>query len=760
MKYLFIEIEAVKIIVSHNKLQSVEFEEAKSIVNFLQTGNFDKDYYLGLFFKKTEEGFFIQSVTPDHKKAIVFDFTTFKSFSEKKEDDIITVFQKVLKFGIKAWNNMSLGPNELYATQKDHALGIVFPFPWTSKDSYRIILERNPLGKRAEKRDHNYLLVVADATQEIQLQPNYTLFRKIIDEAAKVCIPGVSKSDSGQAFALKAIDLHETDGTKNNLNIYGLSDWNYHLTTTQKNFVFKALTDRPERIEGAAGTGKTISMILRCINLLESKLTSQENFNILFITHSISSKNLIKDLLENNYPGVGKYYDRNYSPVSINVETLHEWCINNLNLPLSYTELLDRDAQDSKHLQLMHLEEALSEAMANDFASFSPILSETFKAFISSTKKEELLEMLQYEISITIKGRASDNLDKYKKLNRLKYSIPVESEHDLVFLYVIFKKYQNKLSNVGVFDTDDIILTSLNQLDTPIWRRRKASAGYNALFIDETHLFNLNELSVFHHLCKDENQLNIIYAIDKSQAIGDRGLTNEVINESLGFPALENISSEMYQTVFRCSPDIVNLAFSVLSSGATLFTSFENPLNKVQYAFTHGEERKSKSPKFQLYESDESMISDSFAIAERLCNELDTLKSKVLIISTSNELATKIHGYAKKMNKPFEVLKSRGDIEVLKTAIKTNRFVLSHIDYVGGLEFDAVVICGADKKRVPPTDENENESFHFLNYAWHNRMYVAITRAKYSVYLQGERARGISKLLEKAIHSKILMAEA
>lgn len=80
-------------------------------------------------------------------------------------------------------------------------------------------------------------------------------------------------------------------------------------------------------------------------------------------------------------------------------------------------------------------------------------------------------------------------------------------------------------------------------------------------------------------------------------------------------------------------------------------------------------------------------------------------------------------------------------------------FVLGDIDYVGGLEFDAVFIVGVDKGRVPPEDNNLSS---FIKYAWHNRMYVAVTRAKYAVKMWGNVNKGESIVLQSAIASQII----
>lgn len=126
----------------------------------------------------------------------------------------------------------------------------------------------------------------------------------------------------------------------------------------------------------------------------------------------------------------------------------------------------------------------------------------------------------------------------------------------------------------------------------------------------------------------------------------------------------------------------------------------------------------------------------------------------------NRELLNQTEQIAAAANKPYEVIKQRGDIEVVRSAEKKNRYVLGMIDYVGGLEFDAVIILGVNKGRVPTVDEDEHkESLHFQSYAWHSRMYIAITRAKYAIVLMGDKTRGDSALLSSSIASGMLKVQ-
>ena len=67
------------------------------------------------------------------------------------------------------------------------------------------------------------------------------------------------------------------------------------------------------------------------------------------------------------------------------------------------------------------------------------------------------------------------------------------------------------------------------------------------------------------------------------------------------------------------------------------------------------------------------------------------------------------------------------------------------------MEFEAVVIIGVDDGRVPPSKLSKNEAYHVISYAWHSRMYVAVTRARYAIKMIGDMSRGASPLLYSSI---------
>ncbi|NOQ27786.1 MAG: hypothetical protein GQ564_20680 [Bacteroidales bacterium] len=761
MDYLYIDYNAIEKIISERRFQSYEFNDSVILIDFLSC-KIQNHKYHNIVLEKTTRGGFIYSGVQS-KKGVIFDFENFNAFQNEKfkGEEKITILQKTLKYAMKHWNNNPLSSCEKNILDTNHSL--VYPFPFTTGETYRVLIDKKADEKKQNSRGLDFLLVYSDGYDSKSYSPSLTHFKKAFEEAKDVCsIVENEKQPEGESEAALQVSNLVSNGEFKSINSHlGFDNWKFLLTNKQREFVEKDINGT-ERLQGAAGTGKTLSMILRCINLLKNYDVKKKEINILYLTHSVATKNQIEDVFATNLPEYVQYKDKAYSNQTISVTTLQEWCLSFLGGSIDSSEYLDIDAQDSKELQLMYIEQSLDNTIKNDFESYKEICSPRFVEYFTETyakDKEELLELLQHEIAVTIKGRAQEDFDTYMLLPRIEHTIPVSKTHegDLNFLFLIYESYRKSLQVVNQFDSDDIAITTLQQLNTPIWRRRKQKDGLDCIFIDETHLFNINEISVFHHLLKDAVKNNIIFVLDKSQAVGDRGLDDKVLNSSLGI--IDKSEESQLKTVFRSAPQIVSLAFNILSSGASLFVNLENPLEKVNYSFTQQEEKKAELPEYYFELNDELMVKKAFELAESIKQTKSISRSNILIIATTPTLLNDLDKFSKSKNKPVEVLKRRGDTELMKKADHTNRFVIGGIDFVGGLEFDAVIICGVDKGRVPAVSNFNSETSHFIKYSWHNRMYVAITRSKYIVNLIGNKARGTSEMFESAISNDLIITK-
>jgi len=763
MKYICIDDGALEELISGREYQSIDFEEGDRLIKSLSG---DVAFLAKMrkiaFFQDGEGAFLTTPGTWKQKKYLVIDCEQSALFTELRSGESLQSFQKLLRFCAKYWSGGIYNNSEKIVSGSTKA--IIFPLPYSTKP-YRIAIERAPWSDRLKKRDMDghFLLVYKtgwEGANSATETPDETNFRRVFERLKEVYSVTSRAHDqamrAGRREQIAVTGLDQSIGATHTIH-NPFDDWVPRLTAQQRKFVF-ADSQTPHRLVGPAGTGKTLSLLLRTVCVLRDAAQNNKTFKALLVTHSEATRQSIKDALSVIDRDAFQDKEHGIEPVTLSVETLASLCASVLQQSISESEFVDRDAQDSKLLQQMYIEQAVERVKSEDLPSFKPHLSSDMRVVLEAKSNEDLAVLFQHEISVLIKGRAGDAYDIYKNCPSLKYGLPISNDADKGLSFQVFKRYQEQLEASSQFDTDDVVISATGQLDTPIWRRRRAREGYDFIAIDETHLFNINELHVFHHFTRSADSLPISFTVDHAQAVGDRGW-NDIDTFSILFGEDSNVNEEKtsVSAVFRSSPQIRDFCQSVLASGATLFTNFDNTLASSTSAFTDEEERRSKPVRFIEYPDDASLVLGAFQRAEELQAETASSRSHVLITTLDDELLQMLHDYSLSNNKPVTYLKRRGDFTSVKNAEKSGHMVLGHADFVGGLEFDVVVVVGVDKGRVPQEGETKvSNSRSFASYAAHNRLYVAASRAKYALNLLGVQSRGPSDLLVFAARNELI----
>lgn len=742
MKYILFTYDALVEVTSGRFYQVSDFDSGRKLLQMMVSGDASHWNSNRLCITSNEKGIIISTYAVDKKRGLIFDMETFKGFSQCPEDKRMMLLQRILKYAIRYFDKLPLVKCEKEIQNTN--LTIVYPYPFVAiKNVDKVFIDRNSFKQNRKGKD--FLTVFGFGVDE-GVTFSATNARKAVEDLEQYNIEKKEKDTDSTSF-MKITELEPFDLPIDSRMDY--DSWMAYTTNSQKSFITKSVNG-PERLEGAAGTGKTISMILRCVHILKQKIAANEPYRIIFVTHSLATKERIIEVFKNVWEEFELYHEtKDYTDKNIiNITTLQEWCGEHLGAHTVHSDqYLDKDAAESKIWQLMYVEQAFAKIYGQTKASLQVLCSKEFNRFLSETNKDVLSELFQQEIAVMIKGRAGQNIVKYKALSRPKYAMPLKNDADKDFVFAVYKEYRQSLIEKNKYDNDDIVLSALKNFEMPIWDRLRSTEGYDCCFIDETHLFNINELTIFQYLNKDTTANHIVYAIDKSQAVGDWGIDESLITSAFG---VKPEAESGYNVMFRNSPEIVDLAFCILSHGASLFTNFDNPLDYFEYGFTRDQEQKCTFPQYYLYNTDESMLNGLFVLLNEQCREKSLKKANVLVAFTTEALLHEAQKISIERHIPFECLTSRCDINTVNKAVQNNKFVYAGIDYVGGLEFESVFIVGVDKGRVPPEGGDNDESSHILSYAWHNRMYVAITRAKYSITLIGNNVTGESPLLELA----------
>ena len=747
MSFIYVTYDAISEMVRLRQFHSPEYDEGMTMVNIVRGTKYELPR-CPIHIQESTNGVVCYTDSRSREKGLLIDHECIQELARETDEHIVNIFQKMLKCCMRMFAGVRPAPNEHVS---NNTLMVVFPFAKGSMfGSNRVLIDKNTQ-KEAIRKDQILYTAYYYGSTESRVDINASEIKRNIKEinALQLETINISSEENDQIKSLYMGQLEPLE-LKLDSNL-GYDNWKYYLTKAQKEFIERDISGA-ERLEGAAGTGKTLAMILRCIYLLR-----KNNFEkrYIFVTHSIATKNHILDVFKSNLPEINEHLitEDNFFG-SLLVTTIQEWCIKYLGAYISETEYLDRDARESKEYQLYVIADAYSEVKMKDMTTYEKLCSPEFLNFIKIHDDNALFELLQYEIGVVIKGQAGGDIEVYKKLKRPKYGIPCKKDADYNLLFLIYTKYQEKLEVSGQYDSDDIVISATHQLTAPIWKRRRDKEGFDACFVDETHLFNKNELNIFHYLNKTAIKNHIVVAIDRSQHIGEPTIYDEDSMEEMNLGKKNAIASK-FKTMFRSSPDIVTLAYSVLSSGIQLFgNELENPMENTISDFTADEENKFSQPQYLLLPSEDDVVEKAFSEADRYVSENGCKRSDVLIIGVSSYYSQKLEDYAHKHNKAAVCIKKRGDTEIYKDADENQRYVIGDIDYIGGLEFLYVVIAGIDADNVPPSKTSgENEgSYMYVKYSWYNRMYVALTRAKYGVTLIGCKVYGVSPLLEGAVY--------
>lgn len=742
MKYLAIDYNATKEIVSSRALQSADYAEGQSFARSLKREGAEYFSHELRFIEKGEGGFIV-SRKIERSKLLVFDINDF-NFLGRSDQDVITIVQKCCRVAIKMWDSIggfTLREKHIHGSSKV----VLFPLSFAVENPFRVLLDKAPDSRRQHKRATEHFLVFWAGHGEYDQPPALANLRKAEDDCSSLSCDEFFSDHSAETIDERFLSVETTSYPGKFSSPYmGMEFWKTNLTQSQKNFVFSKRLG-PDILKGAAGTGKTLCLVLRCIHQLESHKLVCKNLKTVLFTHSIASKEVIENLVVANG---GEAYLLPSSPQFLLITTLQEWCIENLQGRISATEYLDKDALESKNTQLLYISDAYDDFLREDFVTSKRFISKELKTFLENQDAWTTTMYLQNEISTYIKGRAGENFEVYKSLDRASTAIPALQEDDFNTLFYIFNGYQRKLTELNLFDSDDITISALQETSTPIWRRRRIKDGFDVLYIDETHLFNENELSLFHNLLK-QDATNIVFTIDRSQAATDSAIDAARIHSVFGNSDAEERFG--FGTVFRSTTEIIDLASCILASGAAIFSSMENPLTEVAGTAVAYGNSNCLPPYFIGCQNRLTLLSTAFSEADAIASHLKVNRSDVLIVPADDDLVSEIKAWGDENGLEYISIERRGDVGAVNEAGRQSRYLIGGMDYIGGLEFSAAVIVGVDKDKFPPRSTASNGTSHYLRYRSYTRLYVAITRAKYMVAFLYESAKGISETLQAAL---------
>lgn len=293
-------------------------------------------------------------------------------------------------------------------------------------------------------------------------------------------------------------------------------DWNAFLTDEQKHLLSEDIRSSI-RIVGPAGSGKTLSLCLRAIQISRDEDVKRKEARILLATHSWAMSERIDGVLRALNSGV--------SPERITVFPLmslldmHAGHVGN-----GRVEIIGDDSSDGRNKTIDIIATVVEGIETGSSAGLSNWLVDGLEHVPGSKPRRELIINLYEEITgvLSASGVAPDDADAvrdYLRAEREDWMPPFASMQDRAFVVDVYKSFLGKLVDRAAITTDQFILDSIRVLETFSWRMRRETEGYDFILVDELQLFDPQERACLELLGRSKNGVPFVSAEDPSQGV-------------------------------------------------------------------------------------------------------------------------------------------------------------------------------------------------------------------------------------------------
>lgn len=523
---------------------------------------------------------------------------------------------------------------------------------------------------------------------------------------------------------------------------WGYSDWirpESPLTKLQREILQSdIILQQPLRIIGAAGTGKSLLMQLLAMRRLEDAKQQGVPISVFYIVHNSELETTIRQRF--SALGADGYLSEQGEQRLI-VKTLFAYSCEQMNLDKSI--LIDKDASQTKMFQRFVVRETMDQLLSEkaNLIAKSELLK---KVSEDHTLRDLFADIIVSEIGVGIKGHDLNNdrrgyVDAERPLTRF-HSKLIKAERE--FVYEVFLAYDNRLKIQSEWlDSDDVAISYLGILKTPLWDLKRKKQAFDFVFIDETQLFNQNERQIFRFLTKRaDSNLPIAIALDEAQEL--RGNSNS----GFGVLGIEHLANETLPDVYRSTREILNLAFFIIQRTTDLFGTDFPDFTKTTISRLDGETNHVKPT-----------ICSKGNIGVLVKNEVSNLRRSgvrqiAIIVHAERHMADVLKGLRDSGKENIVIAEKRGEYINPKKPI----IYVSRPELIGGQEFDAVIAVGLEHGLVPPIIDGHAGLMEALEQQSLREMYLSFTRAKTRLSIINALNSTPTTVIQNAIEKQII----
>jgi len=622
----------------------------------------------------------------------------------------------------------------------DGSLLSVYAQPIRRKTGVRIYFDQKPAGEQ-----NIYAYAIDDPRPLREVPPDLNIYRAAIStyEDALFAEGAVSAPVGNYGILLRNpfAERLVSAGT--------LSEWYpRRLNEDQLRFV-KEPSDKPIRLRGAAGTGKTQAMVIKCLKELYEADAQDKTNATAFLTHSSAlAHEVIRGMLYALDPS--QKWAELRTPDGkprLWLGTLYELAAELSDYQKKGLRPLALDGIEGRELQRLLIGEAIQSACSDARVALTLLKQSSVLAprLVSSENRDLLVDEIMNEFACVLDAenarRGTESAAKYLRARRESWQMPLPTEQDRALILEIYEYYRQSLQREGLLSLDQMIADFGRYLTSHEWQQLKGRDGFDTIFVDEYHYFGRLEAMTLHGLFKPRAERNsrwpLIMAYDLKQSPNDIALGGGI--EKFKNPGVgESLPLDLTE-VFRSTPQIT--AFLTDIDGSYPAMDMEG-----EFKTYSGRSRVEEGPKPCVVEfaTDRELAETVFDRAVARGRGLPNGGSQVAVLCL-NEQLFEVYRTASRLAPKHVTVTSRDDLRQLRYA--KSRCVFSMPDYVAGLQFDSVYLIHADAVDYDEVQGSQGATRRYIS-----RIYLGASRASRNLVVACSQARGgIAEPLRKSI---------
>lgn len=539
---------------------------------------------------------------------------------------------------------------------------------------------------------------------------------------------------------------------------YSYEQWMRRLSGSAQEAFIKSPLTGPQRVDGPAGSGKTLSLVLKCLFLLkEAKKQGKPHHSALVVFSEDTKRKILESFVDPLDEDGFHTKDRKTGvEQTLTVTTLLEWSKKELEPVVGTFALSADNAAQARVDQQALVRDTLDRHLAGFVKGGGSALSQDMRTLCMAGVSPVLVEMFLHEFGVVIKGMADGSLRRYLTTNRPVVALPCRNEADRRFVFALYEKYEELLREYEVVDLDDVAVSHIKLLQMPLRRETQQGLAFDSVFVDEAHSFNPNELAIFFLLTRRAELPPLVVAVDLPQGLSDKGYEGSGLENAMfeDLEARESVEIERFsfEDIRRCPQSILDLVGSIYAQGHKFLSPDRSP-KQLQSARTD----KAPRPVVRQYTSEQRMLEGALFTAEEMVERLHCHRSEVVIVLMYEGLD---HQLPQRLVARSEALNKRSDVEAENKARQLNHFVIARPEYLHGLEYAGVVIAGVSRDEIPRFEQGPvggGAAAMFETQRVVDLLYLALTRARNEAAILCVRAP--SFLLETGLKNGLVTFE-